>query len=69
MHDLIQKAVIVIDSGPWLDSDRNVAGKRVLLIRADDDKKRLSAALLFEDESSVIEFSSSCLRTLLAIEK
>jgi hypothetical protein len=69
MHDFLQKAVIVIDYGPWVDSGGKVVSKQAIIIRADNDKKDLSAALLYQDDSSVLEFSCSCLRPMLAIKK
>ncbi|HEV3037990.1 MAG TPA: WD40 repeat domain-containing protein [Candidatus Angelobacter sp.] len=65
-HRSIAGAVAVIDDGPWLDSDGQVAGKRATLIEANVDKI-LWAVQLIQEGSTVIEFSSYCLRNVLAV--
>jgi WD40 repeat protein len=62
----LAEAVAVIDNGPWLDSDGQVAGKRATLIEANADKI-LWAVQLIQERSTVIEFSSHCLRNVLAV--
>ncbi|HEV2991620.1 MAG TPA: hypothetical protein VG759_24510, partial [Candidatus Angelobacter sp.] len=61
----LQGAVAVIDNGPWLDSDGQIAGKRATLIEANADKI-LWAVQLIQEGSTVIEFSSYCLRNVVA---
>jgi hypothetical protein len=64
MQDFLQNAVAVLDSGPW----NNAAGKQALVLQANEEKKSLFASQLYEDESSVLELSCSCLRNLLAAQ-
>ena len=67
MERFLKDAIAVIENGPWLDTEGKVAGKRALVILAGHEGA-LAAAELFEDGSSVLELSSLCLRSLLAVK-
>jgi hypothetical protein len=69
MQKLLQDAIAVFETGPWLDSEGKVAGKRAVVILANADAKALYAARLFEDHSSVLNIACSCLSNLSAIGK
>jgi hypothetical protein len=66
MEEFMKDFVAVIDEGPWVNSSGASVGKRTTVILIDWDKKHLVAAKLFEDEKTVLELESSCLRNLLA---
>ena len=65
-QDFLQNAVAMLGTGPWKFEDRRVAGKQALVVSADKDKQSLSATQLYEDETSVIAITCSCLSNLLA---
>lgn len=65
-QDFLQNAVAMLGTGPWKSEDGRVAGKQALLVSADKDKQSLSATQLYEDETSVIAITCSCLSNLLA---
>jgi hypothetical protein len=65
MQDKLQNAVAVLQSDNWKDAAGRIAGKKALLVQANNDKKSLSASQLYEDEISVIEIYCSCLQTVL----
>lgn len=67
MQRFLKDAVAVIEDGPWLDSEDKTAGRHALVILAGPDHT-LSAAQLFEEGSRLLEFSSPCLRSILALE-
>jgi hypothetical protein len=69
MQKLLQEAVAVFETGPWLDSEGKVAGKRAVVILANTDAKALYAARLFENDASVLKLACSCLRNLSAAGK
>jgi WD40 repeat protein len=58
----------VVENGPWLDSELQSAGSRTTIITATRDQT-LSAVVLFKKDAdaSVLQFSSRCLRNLLAL--
>jgi hypothetical protein len=66
MEEFMKDSVAIIDEGPWINSSGASVGKRTTVILIDRDKKHLVAAKLFEDEKSVLELESFCLRNLLA---
>lgn len=66
MQGMLGEAVAVIESGPWLDADGKKAGQRATLVLAGPDQT-LSAVLLLKKDDNVLEFSSGCLRNLLAL--
>jgi WD40 repeat protein len=68
MQRYMSEAVAVVESGAWLDSDMKQAGSRSTIITARRDQT-LSAVVLFKKDAdaSVLEFSSLCLRNLLAL--
>jgi hypothetical protein len=67
MLDFLQKAVAILENRPWLDSGK-AAGTQALVIMVNEDKKILYASQLFEDESSVLEFSCGSLSNLMAVQ-
>ena len=68
MQRYMSEAVAVVESGPWLDSEMRPSGRRLTIITATRDQT-LSAVVLFKKDAdaSVLEFSSHCLRNLLAL--
>jgi hypothetical protein len=70
MQDYLHKAVAVIETGPWRDSQGKSMGTEVILIRANDSEESLFASFVGEDANSVLEVSCSSLGNLLrAIER
>jgi hypothetical protein len=69
MQDFLQKAVAIIETLPWLDSDRKTVGTQALAIMTNEEKKILYASQLFEDETSVLELSCRSVSNLLAAQE
>jgi hypothetical protein len=69
MQDFLGNAISVVDTGLWLDSKGSVVGKKATVVLADTDKRKIQAALLYEDDKSVLEISSRCLRNLLSTQE
>lgn len=65
-QDFLQNAVAVLGTGPWKFEDGRVAGKQALVVSVNKDEQALSATQLYEDETSVIAITCSCLSNLLA---
>jgi len=65
-QNFLQNAVAKLGTGAWKFEDGRVAGKQALVVSADKDKQSLSATQLYEDETSVIAITCSCLSNLLA---
>jgi len=70
MQHYMRDAIAIIEKEPWLDEEGKVAGKEAVVVLASTDKKNLYAAEIieFEQDSSVLEISSGCLRNLRAID-
>jgi hypothetical protein len=68
-QDFLQNAVAVLDTGPWKFEDGRVAGNQALVVSPDKDKNSLSATQLYEDDTSVIAITCSCLSNLLASQR
>jgi hypothetical protein len=65
MQDRLRNALAVLENSPSKNGDGENSGKQALIVWIDKDKKSLFASQLYEDERSVLEYSCSCLRSLL----
>lgn len=65
VQEYLHNAVVVIDSGPWLDSKGQSVGTETILIRTNDAQKSLFASNIREDATTVLEISCSSLGNLL----
>jgi len=68
VQQLLNSAIATIDSGAWLDSDGNVAGKQWTIVLPTPDKTHLMADDVFREDAdpNVLVISCPCLRNLLA---
>jgi len=65
MQDYLRKAVAIIETRPWLDSQGKSVGTEALLIRTNDAQTSLIASNIGEDATTVLEISCSSLGNLL----
>jgi len=64
MQGLLQTALAVLEDSSWEDPNGKESRKEALIVQIDRDKN-LFASQLYEDQNSVLEYSCSCLRSLL----
>jgi len=65
MQDYLNKAVAIVETRPWLDSQGKSVGTETILIGTNDAKKSLYASFVGEDATTVLEVSCSSLGNLL----
>lgn len=64
MQEMLNNALAVLESSARQSSDGKNHDRHALIIQIDRDKKSLIASQLYEDETSVLKYSCSCLRSL-----
>jgi hypothetical protein len=64
MQDFLQNAVAIVDNRPWRSSGGSIVGTQARVITMSYGK--LVASQLYEDETSVLEFSCATLDNLAA---
>jgi hypothetical protein len=65
MHDFLQNAVAVLEEDQGDKAGTNEPTRQALIIQTNNESKSLLASQLYEDEKSVLEYSCTCLHSLL----
>lgn len=65
MTETVENAVAILEKKPWLDEKGESGGMRMILLRADGEKK-LFASIISADEKSVLEITCRSLVNLMA---
>jgi hypothetical protein len=68
MQAALENAVAKVDIGPWLDAHGEPAGRQTLIILVADNRT-IYAEKLYEDQSSVTQYTCSCIQTLTQPDK